>query len=35
MESNQYRVVAKEVSGISIIGVTIENKDSKKKNVSI
>lgn len=35
MESNQYKVVAKEVSGISIIGVTIENKDGNKKNVSI
>lgn len=35
MESNQYKVVAKEVKGVEISGVTIENKDGNRKNVSI
>lgn len=31
MEPNQYRIVAKEIKGISLIGFTIENTDGNKK----
>ena len=35
MEQNQYKIVAKEVKGINIVGVTIENSEGNKKNISI
>lgn len=35
MEPNQYRIVAKEVKGISITGFTIENGDGNRKNISV
>ena len=35
MEPNQYKIVAKEIKGISLIGFTIENADGNKKNISL
>lgn len=35
MELNQYRIVAKEVKGISIVGFTIENDEGNRRNISL
>lgn len=35
MEPNQYRIVAKEIKGISLIGFTIENTEGNKKAISL
>ena len=35
MEPNQYKIVTKEIKGISLIGFTIENADGNKKNISL
>lgn len=35
MEPNQYRIVAKEVKGITVVGFTIENDEGNRRNVSL
>lgn len=35
MELNQYRIVAKEVKGISVVGFTIENDEGNRRNISL
>lgn len=35
MEPSQYRIVAKEIKGISLTGFTIEKEDGTKKNISL
>lgn len=34
MEPNQYKIVAKEIKGVTVSGFTIENSEGTRKNVS-
>lgn len=35
MEDNQYKIISKEIKGISLVGVTIENDTGNRKNINI
>jgi hypothetical protein len=35
METNKYKVVEKEIKGIDVIGLTIENSEGSKKNINL
>lgn len=35
MEANKYKVVGKEIKGIEVVGLTIENSEGSKRNINL